>query len=621
MPVMRSTSLRRFPTALLLISVCMTVAAEPAPSASAPSFDHFAEQLAADWERADPIAATSDQYFSGAEQDALDRQLTAKDFQSGVPLGSEARARYVERARNGLAGLHRYAPSRLTEVQRVTAASLEWQLRDAIRLASVEDERLVFEQFRGLQIALVNFLSQVHPLRTGRDVDNYVARLAQVAPVLDEGIGVARARAAKGTVPPKFILQATIEGIDRFLQPKPSDNVLVASLAERTMALPGLAPSQRSTALAAAQKTVREAVLPAFDRVRALLRQELSRATDEAGLSRLPHGPEAYAVMLRSNTTTEMTAEQIHALGLREVSRIEGEMDRLLRELGYAEGSVQQRYNGLEAAAQPPPAPDPRPGLIAEHQRILRDAEQRAMALFDLRPRAPVQVLREPAFTEKNAAPHYAPPAPDGSRPGTVWIPLPGPTYPMLEMRTRTYHEGVPGHHFQIALQQEAPDLPKFRRVRAFGGLSAFAEGWALYAEQLAAESGWYAADPKGHLGQLADELLRARRLVVDTGLHSQHWTRQQAIDYGFPVAEVERYVVMPGQACAYKVGELQILSLREKAQRALGARFSLKQFHDWVLRAGTVPLEVLAQLIDAEIAAARGPRPPAHVTRSEAQR
>jgi uncharacterized protein (DUF885 family) len=217
---------------------------------------------------------------------------------------------------------------------------------------------------------------------------------------------------------------------------------------------------------------------------------------------------------------------------------------------------------------------------------------------------APVQVLREPPFTEKNAAAHYSAPAPDGSRPGTVWIPLPGPEFKILEMRTLTYHEGVPGHHFQIALQQELPEIPAFRRKRVFGGLSAFAEGWALYAEQLAVDAGWYEGDPNGRLGQLSDELFRARRLVVDTGIHAQHWTRQQAIDYGIPVAEVERYVVMPGQACAYKIGELEILAQRAKAQKALGGRFSMKSFHNLLLRTGTVPLAVLGQVVDADIAA-----------------
>jgi uncharacterized protein (DUF885 family) len=169
------------------------------------------------------------------------------------------------------------------------------------------------------------------------------------------------------------------------------------------------------------------------------------------------------------------------------------------------------------------------------------------------------------------------------------------------------YHEGVPGHHFQIALQQEMTELPAFRRKRVFGRLSAFSEGWALYAEHLVAESGWYDGDPKGLLGQLSDELFRARRLVVDTGLHSMHWTRQQAIDYGIRPSEVDRYVAWPGQACAYMVGELAILAERDKAQKALGGSFSLPQFHNWLLQTGTVPLDVLKQVVDDQIAAAGG--------------
>ncbi len=463
----------------------------------------------------------------------------------------------------------------------------------------------MFEQFRGLQVALVSFLSQIHPLRTARDVDNYLARLGNVAPVLDEGIEIARSRAAKGTIPPAFILRATIDGIDRFLAPAPADNVLVSSLIARTTSIEGLDPERRAAAIAAAERTVRESINPAFVRVRTFLSNELPLASEDAGLWRLPNGAQAYAAALHANTTTAMTAEEIHALGVREVQRIEAQMDRELRDLGYTEGSVAERYATLERSVQPPADPDPRPALLEEHRRILRDAEDRAAALFELRPSAPVQVLREPSFTEKNAAAHYSAPAPDGSRPGTVWIPLPGPDYRILEMRTLTYHEGVPGHHFQIALQQELPEIPLFRRKRVFGGLSAFAEGWALYAEQLAVEAGWYSGDPKGRLGQLSDELFRARRLVADTGLHAQHWTRQQAIDYGIPVAEVERYVVMPGQACAYKIGELEILRQRAREQTALRGRFSMQRFHNLLLRTGTVPLTVLGQVVDDDVAAA----------------
>jgi len=242
--------------------------------------------------------------------------------------------------------------------------------------------------------------------------------------------------------------------------------------------------------------------------------------------------------------------------------------------------------------------------LLQRYRDILADAERRAADAFDLRPKAPVVVRREPPFTEKNAAAHYVDPAPDGSRPGTFWAPLPGPTYDILEMRTTLYHEAVPGHHFQIALQRENDRLPLFRRKEVFGFISAHGEGWALYAERLAVELGWYENDVRGRLGQLSDELLRARRLVVDTGLHAKHWTRQEAIDYGIPPSEVERYVVWPGQACSYKIGQLRILALRDKAKHALGDRFSLKHFHNVVLRTGNVPLDVLEHTIDRWIAA-----------------
>jgi uncharacterized protein (DUF885 family) len=281
-------------------------------------------------------------------------------------------------------------------------------------------------------------------------------------------------------------------------------------------------------------------------------------------------------------------------------------MDKLLRGLGYAEGSIKARYDKLNADSQPPAKPDPRPALLAKYTNILRDAEMRAALIFDLRPKAPIEVRREPVFTEKTAAAHYTGPAKDGSRPGVFWAPLPGPSFNMLGMRTLVYHEGVPGHHFQIALQRETESLPRYRRDGIFGGGPVFSEGWALYAEQIAAENNWYEGDPRGHLGQLQGELFRAKRLVTDTGLHAKHWTRQQAIDYGIQASEVERYVMYAGQACAYKIGMLKILEVRAKAQKALGDKFSIKDFHNLVLQTGNVPLAVLERVVDEHIAALR---------------
>jgi uncharacterized protein (DUF885 family) len=382
--------------------------------------------------------------------------------------------------------------------------------------------------------------------------------------------------------------------------------VLVKTLAERSAKLSSVSAEDRDKFIAAAQKIVGESIIPAFTRARALLQDQLLLARSDAGICRFLRGEEAYAYALRRSTTTEMTAEQIHQLGLKEVARIEREMDGTLRQLGYRDGTIKQRMDKLEEDSQPASDPDPRPELLKEYDRILRDAEKRSALQFDLRPKAPVEVRREPPFTEKSAAAHYTVPAKDGSRPGIFWAPLPGPKFNILQMRTLVYHEAVPGHHFQIALQNEITDLPQFRRDRAFGFISAFGEGWALYAEQLAAESGWYENDLKGRLGQLDAELFRARRLVVDTGLHTYHWTRQQAIDYGILPSEVERYVVWPGQACSYKIGMLKILELRAQAQKALGSKFSLKEFHNVVLRNGTVPLAVLAEVVDEYVKAER---------------
>jgi uncharacterized protein (DUF885 family) len=555
------------------------------------AFDRFADDLAAEWMRANPVLATSQQYFAGAEQDALDRRFT--------PQTNEARAARVALAKRGLAQLGKFDRAKLSPDQRVSATMLEWQLDDVVRGEPFGDYDFVFNQFRGLHAQFVNFLTQTHPIRNRRDIENYLARLGLGATRLDEGIARARERATRGIIPPKFILTATIDQIGRLLADPPAKNPLVTSLDERAAKIKEVSAEDRAKFVAAAEKIAATDFIPALRRVEALLQEQLAKATDDAGLWRLPGGDKAYANALMRNTTTSMTADEIHALGLKEVARIEAQMDTLLRELGYAEGSVKERYDKLNTDLQPPASPDPRPQLLARYTEIVRDAEQRAALVFDLRPKAPCDVRREPAFTEKNAAAHYTGPARDGTRPGTFWVPLPGPKFNMPQMRTLSYHEAVPGHHFQIALQAEMESLPRFRRDRVFGGLPAHAEGWGLYAERLAAENNWYEGDKVGRLGQLNSELFRARRLVVDTGLHAKKWTRQQAIDYGIPVSEVERYVVNPGQACAYKIGELRILALREKAKQALGAKFSLKEFHNMILRNGNVPLAVLDTIVD----------------------
>jgi uncharacterized protein (DUF885 family) len=239
---------------------------------------------------------------------------------------------------------------------------------------------------------------------------------------------------------------------------------------------------------------------------------------------------------------------------------------------------------------------------MADIDVMIRDAEKRAAAQFDIRPRAPVVAQPYPRFRENNAAASYSAPPLDGSRPGVFQMPLRPDQMTKFRLRALVHHETVPGHHFQIALDLENTAQPAFRRVRLFGGIAALSEGWGLYAERIAVESGWYDGDPEGLLGALESELFRARRLVVDTGIHAFGWSREQAIEYGIEPSEVERYVVNPGQACAYMIGQLKIIELRDKARASLGERFNIRDFHNHVLLAGTLPLHLLERRIDAYI-------------------
>ena len=575
--------------------------AAPAAATSAPAvkpnaaFDKWADQFAQEWVRGNPQFATATQYFSGAEQDALDRQLT--------PQTPAQRKKMIAKAKEGIARLDKWMAGPLDETQRISAAVMRWSLTNTVANEPFEDHGFVFQQFSGAQVSLVNFMTQTHPMRRAADVDSYLARLEQVGARMDEALARARAATAKKMIPPRFILERAQYQVDTFLKPSAAENVLVTSLVQRTASLKDLTPEARTAAIARATRIVEDKIRPAYARVQAFMAELHPKTDDVAGISRLPNGLAAYNRALANYTSTNLTAEQIHAIGLREVARIEGEMDKHLRSLGFNEGSIEERMKQLDATFQPKGEGDPRPAILAKYAEMVKDAERRSESLFNLKPRAPVEVRREPPLTEASAAAHYSLPAPDGSRPGVFWVPMRGPTFSMIRMRSLSYHEAVPGHHFQLAIQQELAGIPKFRSQRIFSGGSAHSEGWALYTERLAVEQGWYEGDVPGLLGALGSELFRARRLVVDTGLHTKGWTRQQAVDYGINVEEVDRYVAWPGQATAYMIGMLRIVELREKAKAELGDKFSLPGFHDMVLSAGSVPLDVLGQLVDQWIA------------------
>ena len=325
----------------------------------------------------------------------------------------------------------------------------------------------------------------------------------------------------------------------------------------------------------------------------------MPRSSDNAGLWRFEGGAEAYAAFLKLYTTTKLTPDEIHAIGLREVARIEKEMDAVFRSLGRTEGTVNARWQKLVDDRAYPQTDAGRAQVMADIDVMIRDAERRSALLFDRRPRSPVIAQPYPAFRQAGSAPSYLTPPLDGSRPGIFQMTLRPDYMSKPRLRTLVYHETVPGHHFQLALTVENTTLPRFRQLRLFGGAGATTEGWGLYAEKLAAEAGWYEGDPEGLLGHLYAQLFRARRLVVDTGIHAKRWTRQQVIDYGIPVSETERYVVAPGQACSYMIGQLKILELRDRARAALKDKYSDRAFHNAVLDPGIVPLDLLEQEVD----------------------
>jgi uncharacterized protein (DUF885 family) len=466
----------------------------------------------------------------------------------------------------------------------------------------------------GTQVQLASFLQTSHVVKNEKTARNYVARLQAMGGKLDALTAEMQRQSAAGVVLPSALLERSLVVIDDTIEPAPEESPLVTSFVERMAKAEGLDDTLRASLHDEAIEAVRTSVYPAYERMRAALIAERPKAEGVAdGVGRLPDGAAFYQAMLRQFTTSDYTPEQVHELGLAEVARIDAEMDALLKSQGLETGTVAERMAALRT--------DPRflfenteagrEQLLARYRQILDDIAVRMPEYFRTIPPGQLAVERIPASAEKGSAmAYYNPAALDGSRQGTFYANLRDTSeLPTWGMKTLAVHEGIPGHHFQIAMARELKDLPLLRQQPIY---TAYSEGWALYAERLAAEIGLYEDDPFGDLGRLQAEMFRAVRLVVDTGLHAKGWTRGQAIEYMVGtagmgedevVSEVERYMALPGQATAYKVGQLKILELRERARAALGPKFNLKDFHTVVLESGAVPLTVLEQLVDEWIA------------------
>jgi uncharacterized protein (DUF885 family) len=485
---------------------------------------------------------------------------------------------------------------------------------DWLQDAGVTAETYPISPMTGLQVELPGFLQSTHVVSNDKTAGNYVKRLQALAAKLDSVTAAMQRQAQQGVVLPPSLLDRSLVVIHDTVVGRPEDNALVTSFVERMNKVAALDGPRKQLLEKQAVDALRTGVYPAYERMSAALEALKPQAASQgAGVGRLPDGAAFYAELLRQSTTTDYTPDQIHTLGLSEVARIVTEMDVLLKAQGLATGSVGERMAALRTDPRflLPNDDAGRKQALARYQQILDEVNARMPDYFRTLPPQRLTVERVPTSQEKGSSgAYYQQAAMDGSRPGTFFANLRDlREIPTWGMKTLAYHEGIPGHHFQSSVAMRLKDLPLVRQESLY---TAYNEGWALYAERLAAEIGMYKDDPWGDLGRLQLELMRAVRLVVDTGIHTKGWSREQAIEYmasttgiaeSNVVSEIERYMAEPGQACAYKVGELKIVELREKARAALGAKFSIKDFHAVVLENGGVPLRLLEQLVDEWIA------------------
>ncbi len=496
---------------------------------------------------------------------------------------------------------------RLSPTDKLTLSLLEEEVKTRLGLLGFPGDLLPIDQYGGLPVDIAQFGSGqgIQPLKTVANYRNYLKRLNKLPAWTDQAIINMHVGIERGVVQPKILIERALPSLKALTTndlDKSAFNLAIRNLPAT------FSVSDREKLSAEYREAINVRLLPAMSRlVEFLEKQYLPKCRTTSGIDAVPHGKAWYRYMVRYYTTTKLKPDQIHALGLKEVARIRGEMEKVKAVYKF-NGSLNDFFKWHEAL----PASYP----FKTEQEVLNAyamLNKRIMAklpdLFGRTPKAPLEIRAEPELTRSTASDYYSPPAADGSRPGVFYVVIEDPTkHPSNLMATLFIHEGQPGHHFHIALQQEL-SLPKFRQ---YGNITAFTEGWALYAETLGREIGLY-EDPNFYLGHLSDELLRAVRLVTDTGLHTMGWTREQTIQYmietqGYSEHEsqryTERYMASPGQALAYKIGSLKIQELRERARTKLGASFNLRDYHDLVLSDGALPLHLLEAKVDRWITA-----------------
>jgi uncharacterized protein (DUF885 family) len=542
------------------------------------------------------------------------RGIKDSDYGKWDDGSDAAEARNYEAERSALREMRaRFDPAKLSPENQLSYRLFEKRAARSEGAYKYNDYGYIFDQMNGAQSQIPAFLINIHRIDTKSDARAYVNRLYGIGPAMTEAVSQAKTRAANGIMPPKWVYPYVIADSRNVITGSPFDGGPDAPLFADFKAKVGklkITQIEKDILIADAAQALTGSVKPAYEALIAeMTAQEKVAGTDD-GVWRFPDGAGYYAERLANYTTTNMTPDQIHELGLAQVARIHKEMGVVQKKMGV-KGDLQAffKYMRTEPKFYAPETEEGRALYLSETQKAQDAITPLLPQWFGTLPKAPLVVKPVEAFREKSAGKaFYQRPAPDGSRPGTYYANLyKMADMPLTEVEALFYHEGVPGHHLQLAIQTELKDVPAFRQ---FGGVTAYSEGWGLYSEKLAKDMGLY-TDPARDFGRLQLELHRAIRLVVDSGLHHKRWTRERAIKYvednsadapGGIVKAIERYIIYPGQATAYMVGRLKISELRDKAQKVLGKKFDVRGFHDTVLKSGPVPLDVLEEQVDTWI-------------------
>jgi uncharacterized protein (DUF885 family) len=595
---------------LCAIGAALLIAFAPAFAAEVPSSKVSAQVADAAGKK---LNALADEYYDAlARFDPVSASESGDNRfsdQLGMSIAPAMRAKQFALYRSYLKRLQAISPMQLVQRDRTSYDILQYELTMALRFEAFPEHLLPINQMDSLPVTLANYASGEgsQPLTTVREYKAYLNRLAQLGPWIDQAIANMREGMRVGVVQPKSVMQSALPQFQKLAAKTAEASSYYAPVTNMPKTF---SDADRRALTQAYRSTIANQLNPALARLARFIETDyLPAARTSTGWNALPHGAEWYLARVASQTTTTLTPEQIHATGLAEVARIQGEYARTGPKMGYTGPAAglptwvlsQPKYKPFKTEQE----------VIDVYRGLDAQLKTKLPALFSLRPKTPLDLRLEPELSRATASDHYSPPAVDGSRPGVFWSVVNDPKeYGSTGMVTLFLHEGQPGHHFHIALMQELK-LPNFRQ---FGGNNAFTEGWALYAETLGKEMGLF-DKPEDYFGHLNDEMLRAVRLVVDTGMHSKGWTREQSIQYmretlGYPESiarsETERYMVWPAQALGYKIGSLKIVELRKRAEAALGDKFSLPAFHEVVLGEGTLPLALLEAKVDRWIAASK---------------